>query len=75
MLIGYNYDSTNELFCYWLKGFFEITGTNSLTEEQVKLIRQKVKKLNEHQKVLNDVQEYNKKVTQSYFNQYGPLYK
>lgn len=26
-------------FCYWLKGFFEISSSNELTEKQVKIIR------------------------------------
>lgn len=30
-------DSTN--FCYWLKGFFEISGADTLTKEQVQEIK------------------------------------
>ena len=26
-------------FTYWLQGFFEISGTNQLTEDQVKIIK------------------------------------
>lgn len=26
-------------FCFWLQGFFEITGTNTITESQSKMIR------------------------------------
>lgn len=26
-------------FAYWLQGFFEITGTNTITEDQVKMIK------------------------------------
>ena len=30
---------TPEHFSYWLQGFFELTGSNTLTEEQVKIIK------------------------------------
>lgn len=30
-------DSQN--FCYWLKGFFEISSSNELTEKQTQIIR------------------------------------
>lgn len=26
-------------FCYWLQGFFELTNTETLTKEQVKIIK------------------------------------
>lgn len=31
---------TPENFTYWLQGFFELTNTNELTEDQVKMIKQ-----------------------------------
>ena len=31
---------TPENFCYWLQGFFEISGTTELTKEQVAMIEE-----------------------------------
>lgn len=31
---------TPENFCYWLQGFFEISGTTELTKEQVVMIEE-----------------------------------
>ena len=30
---------TERDFCYWLQGFFEVTGSNELTEKQVQIIK------------------------------------
>jgi hypothetical protein len=30
-------------FCYWLQGFFELAGTNNLTETQVEVIKDHLK--------------------------------
>ncbi len=31
---------TPENFCYWLNGLFEISNTDSITDEQVKIIKE-----------------------------------
>lgn len=33
------YNMSPEQFTYWLKGFFEISDTNNLSEKQVQIIR------------------------------------
>lgn len=30
---------TIESFCYWLRGYFELSNSNTLTEEQVTIIK------------------------------------
>ena len=30
---------TPEQFCYWLQGFFELSGQTSLTDEQVEMVK------------------------------------
>ena len=38
---------TNQEFCYWLQGYFEIAKIKTLTKEQVLLINGSLKKINE----------------------------
>ncbi len=38
---------TNQLFCYWLQGFFEISETLSLTKEKIINIQDLLNKINE----------------------------
>jgi hypothetical protein len=38
---------TNQQFCYWLQGFFEIALDNRLHAEQIKLIEFNLNKINE----------------------------
>ena len=33
---------TTEQFTYWLQGFFELSGTTTLNEEQVKVIKEHI---------------------------------
>jgi len=35
-----DYRLASDKFCYWLQGFFEMTDADSLTEKQVKLIKE-----------------------------------
>ena len=51
---------TSRAFCFWLKGYFEISQKNSLTEEQVSRI---IRKLNE---VFNE--SNNSEVLNNYFS-------
>ncbi len=38
---------TNQIFCYWLQGFFEISETFLLNQEKAKLILRSLNKINE----------------------------
>lgn len=40
---------TSRDFCYWLQGFFELTGTESVTQEQVKVIRNHLNMVFKHE--------------------------
>ena len=36
---------TSEQFTYWLNGFFELTGAQTLTEQQVQIIKDHLKQV------------------------------
>ncbi len=58
-------------FAYWLQGFFELTDSNTLTEEQVKVIREH---LNLVFKKVTALQVSDKKEEESDPIEFGPIY-
>lgn len=53
---------TSREFCYWLQGFFEISGTTNLTDEQAKTVQKHLNMVFKHEidPSYSDSEELNK---------------
>lgn len=47
-------------FCFWLRGFFEISGNTTLNKDQAKVVKEHLDKvfLKSQPIVLNDIKDY-----------------